>query len=599
MAFPCPFQASIKRKTFFPFLFFVALLWLGFCPGCGREEENATSPIGRVELPPEPKAEGEAGEKAVSGKGSLPAAAPTAATQEVAPKEVASEEDQPSRTNGEALRAYVTATALNVRLGPGMQNPVVGILLKYDPVTVTDRTQVGKTTWYAIEAAGGYVDGWVSGAYLAFGPPPKALFPQALDYGPKETPTLVKGPFKYVGVQVCRGCHEKSTGRFPRGAYPVWRDHFHSDAFRSLSRRYTQVIAQRLRGIEDPAKDWRCLKCHVTAYGADPSQIAETYRHEDGVGCEVCHGPGSEYARVDHGPSNPERYKLGFYKLTNLKEREELCVRCHNPLSPTYKPFNVLAFSRAIQHWPDPDDQTYFEHAQEAAQEREKMVAEVQRKEQEEAKRKAEEERARAEEEARKAEEERRRAEEEKARLERERREAEERARTRQEALAAALKRQKEEAEREAQRQAQLAATARATAVQATGIERYLAELPDVLILNPNGEKYQTVRFTHAAHANKEYVVDIQCQTCHHTQEGDERPLKCQECHGPGGEAGEEGLRTRATHTKDKPFPKEPGQEEVSCIGCHRSQNILLEAGQRSGKEAPTKCTSCHKRKRT
>ncbi len=47
------------------------------------------------------------------------------------------------------------------------------------------------------------------------------------------------------------------------------------------------------------------------------------------------------------------------------------------------------------------------------------------------------------------------------------------------------------------------------------------------------------------------------------------------------------------------PFPKEAGQEQVSCVGCHQSQNALLGSGQRAGENAPTECSLCHKKKGT
>ena len=182
--------------------------------------------------------------------------------------------------------------------GPGTGSAIVGILLRYDDVTVFGTDLVGKTKWYEVEAGGGYTNGYVAARFIQFGAPPTgAVEEEILDYGPKETPTLVRGRFKYVGPAACAECHEDSTGDFPKGASTVWAHTVHSTAHETLKRDYTKVIAQRKRGIDDPENDWRCVKCHVTAYGAEPAQLAPTYRDEDGVGCEACHGPGSEYGR--------------------------------------------------------------------------------------------------------------------------------------------------------------------------------------------------------------------------------------------------------------------------------------------------------------
>lgn len=133
---------------------------------------------------------------------------------------------------------------------------------------------------------------------------------------------------------------------------------------------------------------------------------------------------------------------------------------------------------------------------------------------------------------------------------------------------------------------------------QTAGVERHLAGLPDTYTLNPNGEKYGPVRFTHAAHAGQKYGAGVQCQTCHHTQTKEEKPEKCETCHSVGGKAGEKKPQAQATHAKDKPFPTKAGQKEVSCIGCHQAQSTLLAEGKRSGQEAPTKCVTCHERKK-
>ena len=161
----------------------------------------------------------------------------------------------------------------------------------------------------------------------------------------------------------------------------------------------------------------------------------------------------------------------------------------------------------------------------------------------------------------------------------------------------AALQRQKAAAEAEKKRQQKEAAAAGAAAKQAGGANRYLAGLPDVFIMNKDGEKYQTVRFTHAAHSSEGFVPGVTCQTCHHTLKGDKKPEKCFSCHQVGGEADETEKKSQAVHSREHPFPKEPGQEAVSCHGCHRAENVLLESGGRSGKEAPVKCTGCHQKK--
>lgn len=122
-------------------------------------------------------------------------------------------------------------------------------------------------------------------------------------------------------------------------------------------------------------------------------------------------------------------------------------------------------------------------------------------------------------------------------------------------------------------------------------LDKYLSGLPDVLTLNPDGEKYETVKFTHKVHGT---MAGVTCQTCHHTQKGDAKPEKCQKCHNVGGEAKEEGKKTASAHNSKLTFPMAAGQKGVSCLGCHKAHNSSLQAG---AKEAPTKCVDCHKEK--
>jgi hypothetical protein len=95
-----------------------------------------------------------------------------------------------------------------------------------------------------------------------------------------------------------------------------------------------------------------------------------------------------------------------------------------------------------------------------------------------------------------------------------------------------------------------------------------------------------------------EYATGVQCKTCHHTQDGDYAPEGCNECHDIDGDADEVKAKKKYVHTKGLSWPKDPDQEQISCVSCHIAQNDMLEAGERSGKKAPVKCTQCHERNR-
>jgi uncharacterized protein YgiM (DUF1202 family) len=567
-----------------------------------------------------------------------------------------------NRAQAADFAGYVKSTALNVRAEPGAKSSIAGILLKFDPVTVTGERNVGQTRWYSITASGGYVAGWVAARFIARGEAPASTQEADIDYGAHETPTLMRGQFKYVGVSVCADCHTESTGDFDKGAVQVWQGHFHAQAHKTLQRDYTQEIASRTRGVEDPANDWRCVKCHQAAFGAGPEQTASSYRAEEGVTCEVCHGPGSAYAEEDHGPEIANREAMGFRVLRNLSDRREVCTSCHNNASPTFIGFDLREFSRKIAHWVDEDDAAYYAEYDIEAERRADRVAETEKtpttstaakkaakaaavtaaasataaaaaeaaKSDADATKaaseaaanaaslKADEARASAdaakattakaaaaEREAAERKQAKAAANAEAAEDEAARKAAQARADTEAAAKAEEARQRKAAVKAAAEAKSKAAAeAAAATAAAAVAkpspaadpLAHYLEDVDDVIRMNTNGKKYKKVKFPHRKHATGLFYSEMTCQTCHHTQEDDDSPVACNECHDIDGDADEEKTKKRYVHAKGLDFPKEPDQEQVSCVSCHKAMNALLADGEREGEKAPVKCTKCHAR---
>ena len=249
---------------------------------------------------------------------------------------------------------YVSALCLNVRRNAGVQSENSGFVFQGDRISVFEIKNVGGDDWYLINDDAGFVEGWVTAKYISDTPVKSTYTHVNLDeYKGAKTPTVIDGiSAKYLGVSACISCHNKPHAGFALGPFGVWRDHFHSSAFQTLRRKYTKAFAQK-RGIIDPVNNWRCRKCHVTALGVPPDRLGPKYRDEDGVGCETCHGPGGDYLHEHYkeGVSQAALEAMGFRVYRELDEREKLCRSCHNTLSPSYKPFNVVAFSKAIRHW--------------------------------------------------------------------------------------------------------------------------------------------------------------------------------------------------------------------------------------------------------
>jgi len=99
----------------------------------------------------------------------------------------------------------------------------------------------------------------------------------------------------YVGSRVCLECHGTTeTG----SQYVIWLRSRHAHAYWRLAADWALYLG-RLRpqygDLETPADDGRCLLCHVTGRQDDNAIFESTFRAEEGVGCESCHGPGSNY----------------------------------------------------------------------------------------------------------------------------------------------------------------------------------------------------------------------------------------------------------------------------------------------------------------
>ncbi len=151
--------------------------------------------------------------------------------------------------------------------------------------------------------------------------------------------------FKYGGVKTCKACH---TTKKSGAQYKIWKASKHAKAFETLKSPEALKIAKE-KGIDDPSKSEKCLKCHVTAFTAPAELKGPKLTMEEGVSCESCHGPGSAYKKkkimiaIWEGKEDGAKYGL-------IKPDEKVCLSCHNEESPTYKPFNFEERVAEIAH---------------------------------------------------------------------------------------------------------------------------------------------------------------------------------------------------------------------------------------------------------
>ena len=151
--------------------------------------------------------------------------------------------------------------------------------------------------------------------------------------------------FKYVGVKDCAStCHKSET----KGKQlEIWEESKHSKAFLTLQTPEADQIAKD-KGFTTPAVETPlCIKCHVLGKDIDPEELADTFDKTQGVQCETCHGPGSEYKRLTIMKDKEQSIANG---LVTHENGAEFCVTCHNSDSPTFKSFNYEEYWGKIKH---------------------------------------------------------------------------------------------------------------------------------------------------------------------------------------------------------------------------------------------------------
>ncbi len=142
---------------------------------------------------------------------------------------------------------------------------------------------------------------------------------------PLGTPTAVgqvKEPV-YVGVRVCSECHE---GTEAGHQFSLWRLSKHAKAYATLSLPASEEIARRSGIPEAPLEARVCLGCHTTGADAEEWRRDETFLIEDGVQCETCHGPGSEYIAAEVMQNRELAMERGLVMPTR-----QTCMVCHGP----------------------------------------------------------------------------------------------------------------------------------------------------------------------------------------------------------------------------------------------------------------------------
>ena len=148
---------------------------------------------------------------------------------------------------------------------------------------------------------------------------------------------------KYVGSKFCAACHKGGKGGT---AYTVWEKSAHATAYQTLLGEEAKKVAKEKKLKAAPAESEECLKCHVTG-GGKAKNVEATFKKEEGVGCEACHGAASGFKMLHTKGDVAKSQAAG---LVIPEKSEKACVTCHNSESPTFKGFKFNEMWAKIEH---------------------------------------------------------------------------------------------------------------------------------------------------------------------------------------------------------------------------------------------------------
>ena len=183
------------------------------------------------------------------------------------------------------------------------------------------------------------------------------------------------GVSKYTGPGGCAAssCHgsvtPKTVTRIFQNEYSIWiAQDKHAKAFSVLSNPVS-VRMGKILNIGPPSQAPKCLACHALAVPAE--QRTQSFDLNDGVSCESCHGPASEWLGRHTDPHNWPYEKLigcGLYPNRDLIKRSERCLTCHVGTADKFVDHEMIAaghpdltfelsyFSFYMpQHWKTPE----------------------------------------------------------------------------------------------------------------------------------------------------------------------------------------------------------------------------------------------------
>ncbi|MFQ6113591.1 MAG: cytochrome c family protein [bacterium] len=150
--------------------------------------------------------------------------------------------------------------------------------------------------------------------------------------------------YSFVGTKNCKKCHIKQ--------FKSWKETKMANAY-DILKPGERAEAKKKAGLsaeKDYTKDAECLPCHTTGYGKPGGFVSlEKTPQLVGVSCEMCHGAGSEYTKVQYMHLKNKNYRRAEVVKVGLISpvTGETCTSlCHNEKSPFFKKDEPFDFEK-------------------------------------------------------------------------------------------------------------------------------------------------------------------------------------------------------------------------------------------------------------
>ncbi|MBI3990565.1 MAG: cytochrome C554 [Candidatus Omnitrophica bacterium] len=115
---------------------------------------------------------------------------------------------------------------------------------------------------------------------------------------------------QYIGVKKCKMCHMSQ--------YKVWEGLKMAKALDTLK------AENNTKTKKDETQNPECLKCHTTGFSEGGYEVGKTDPDLANVQCESCHGPGSDYFKMDIMKDKDKAKAAGL-----IIPDEKQCKTCH------------------------------------------------------------------------------------------------------------------------------------------------------------------------------------------------------------------------------------------------------------------------------